>query len=254
MWRAESSAAAFNASSAYLTPWCSSNRGRRPAQDLDRLRHRGLDDVDLLEAARQRVVFLEDAAVFLVRGRADAAQLAVRERGLDQVRGVHDAARGRARADHRVDLVDEQDRARLLLDLGQHALQALLEIAAVLGARDQRAEVERVHRAVGEHVGHLAFDDQAREAFDQRRLADARLAHVQRIVLAAAAQDLDRALDLERATDQRIDLAFLRQLVEVGREFLERGGALGVALGLGLRLAALRPCAARLRTWRARAR
>ena len=36
--------------------------------------HRGFGDVDLLEAARQRVVLLEDAAVFLVGGRADAAQ------------------------------------------------------------------------------------------------------------------------------------------------------------------------------------
>ena len=72
---------------------------------------RRLDHVDLLEAARQRVVLLEDAAVFLVGRRADAAQLAVREHRLDQVRRVHDAARGGARADDRVDLVDEQDRA-----------------------------------------------------------------------------------------------------------------------------------------------
>ena len=43
--------------------------------------------------------------------------LAVRQQRLDQVRRVHHAARGRAGADHRVDLVDEQDRARLLLEL-----------------------------------------------------------------------------------------------------------------------------------------
>ena len=89
----------------------------QPAQDLDRLLDRRLDDVDLLEAPRQRVVLLEDAAVFLVGGRADAAQLAVGERRLDQVRRVHDAARGGAGADHGVDLVDEQDGARLLLEL-----------------------------------------------------------------------------------------------------------------------------------------
>jgi hypothetical protein len=63
------------------------------------------------------VVLLEDAAKFLIGGRADAAQLAVGEHRLDQVRGIHDAARGRAGADDRVDLVDEQDRARLLLEL-----------------------------------------------------------------------------------------------------------------------------------------
>ncbi len=209
--------------------------GAQAAQDLDRLGHRGLDHVDLLEAARERVVLLEDAAVFLVGGRADAAQLAIGQRGLDQVGGIHHPAGRRAGADHGVDLVDEQDRAGLLLDLGQHALQPLLEIAAVLGAGDQRAQVERVHGAVGQHVGHLALDDQPRQAFDQRGLADARLAHVQRVVLAAAAEDLHGALDLERAADQRVDAAFLRQLVEVGGVLLERGGAFRVALALGRR-------------------
>ncbi len=98
----------------------------------------------------------------------------------------------------------------LLLQLGDHRFQALLEIAAVLGAGDQRAHVERVDGAVGEHLGHLALDDQARQPFGDRGLADAGLADVQRIVLAAAAQDLDGALDLELAADQRIDAPFLR--------------------------------------------
>ena len=179
-------------------------------QDLDGLGHRGLDHVDLLEAPRERVILLEDAAVFLVGGRADAADLAVGEHRLDEVGGIHDAAGGGAGADHGVDLVDEQDRAGLLLQLRDHRLQALLEVAAVLGAGDQRAHVERVDGAVGQHLGHLALDDQARQPFGDRGLADAGLADVQRIVLAAAAQDLDGALDLELAADQRIDAPFLR--------------------------------------------
>src|SRR5262249_39108062 len=99
--------------------------------------HGGLDDIDLLEAARERVVLLEDAPVFLVGRGADAADLTVGEYGLDEVRGVHDAARGRARSDDRVNLVDEEDRAGLLLQLGDDALQTLLEITAVLGAGNQ---------------------------------------------------------------------------------------------------------------------
>ena len=42
------------------------------AQDLDRLLDRRLGHVDLLEAARQRAVLLENVAVFLVGGRTDA--------------------------------------------------------------------------------------------------------------------------------------------------------------------------------------
>src|SRR3546814_4277311 len=45
-------------------------------EDLDAVRHGWLDHVDLLEAAGQRAVLLEHAAVFLERGRTDAAQFA----------------------------------------------------------------------------------------------------------------------------------------------------------------------------------
>jgi hypothetical protein len=46
--------------------------------------------------------------------------------------------------DHGVQLVDEQDDlAFLLREIVEHALEALLELAAELGAGDQRAHVER---------------------------------------------------------------------------------------------------------------
>ncbi len=135
------------------------------------------------------------------------------------------------------------------LQLGQHRLEALLEVAAVLGAGDQRAEVERVDRAARQHLGHAALDDQPRQALDQRGLADAGLADVQRVVLAPAAQDLDRALDLELAADQRVDLALAGQLVQVRGVLLERRRGLAVALPLGLRrlLATRLPLVAGLR-------
>ena len=56
------------------------------------------------------------------------------------------------------------------------------------------------------------------------------------IVLAPAAQDLDGALHLERAPDQRIDLAVLGELVEVRGVLVERAAAsrLAIALVAGL--------------------
>ena len=62
------------------------------AQDLDAVLERRLVHVDLLEAADQRAVLLEVVAEFLVGGRADAAQVARRQRRLQQVRRVHRAA------------------------------------------------------------------------------------------------------------------------------------------------------------------
>ena len=113
------------------------------AQDRDRLLDRRLVDDDRLEAPLQRRVLLDVLAVLVERGRADRVQLAAGEHRLEQVRGVHRAL-GRPGADDRVQLVDEQDHPALgVLDLLEHGLEALLELAAELGAGDDRAEVER---------------------------------------------------------------------------------------------------------------
>ena len=149
-------------------------------------------------------------------------ELAARERGLQHVAGV-DRAFGLAGADHRVQLVDEDDRAAFVGgDVLQHGLQALLELAAVLGAREQRRHVERQHALVLERLGHFAVDDALRKAFDDGRLADARLADQHRIVLGPPLQDLDRAADLVVAADDGVELAVARARREVDRVLVER--------------------------------
>ncbi|KWT85240.1 hypothetical protein APY03_4043 [Variovorax sp. WDL1] len=192
-------------------------------QDVDRFLHGRLDHVDLLEATRQGRILLEDAAVLGEGGGADALERAAGQGGLQQVGCVQRPARGGAGTDQRMDLVDEEDRVRLVLERLEHALQALLEVAAVLGAGQQRAHVERVHVGLGQDLRHVALRDAPGQALGDRGLADAGLADQQRVVLAAAAQDLDHALDLVLAADQRIDLAVLRHLVEVLGELLQRG-------------------------------
>ena len=179
----------------------------QPAQDLHRILDRRLVDVDLLETADQRAVLLEVVAIFFISRRADAADIASGKRRLQQVRRIHRAARGGAGADHRVDLVDEQHRARRRLELGEHGLEPLFEIAAIARAGEERAHIEREDRGVLQHFRDFALHDAAREAFGDRGLADARIADIERIVLLAAAEDLDRAVDLMLAADQRIDLA-----------------------------------------------
>ena len=78
------------------------------AQDRDRVLHRRLVDEDGREAALERGVLLDVLAVLVERRRADAAELAAGEHRLQQVRGV-DRTLGRAGADDRVQLVDEED-------------------------------------------------------------------------------------------------------------------------------------------------
>ena len=125
--------------------------------------------------------------------------------------------------DHRVQLVDEQDDLSFLLgEVVQDRLQALLELATELGARNQRAHVERKDALAAQAFGHFVVDDALREAFDDGRLADAGLADQDRVVLRTALQDLDRAADLVVTTDDRVELALLCALRQVDGVLLER--------------------------------
>ena len=67
----------------------------------------GSSTMHRLEAALERGVLLDVLAVLVERRRADGAQLAAGEHRLEQVGGV-DRALGGARADDRVQLVEEQ--------------------------------------------------------------------------------------------------------------------------------------------------
>ena len=80
------------------------------AQDLQALLGRWLCDAHGLKAPLERRVLFNILAVFLKRRRTDDLQLTAAERGLEDVRRV-DRALGRARADDRVQLVDEEDDA-----------------------------------------------------------------------------------------------------------------------------------------------
>ena len=113
------------------------------AQDRDGVLDARLADVHRLEPALERGILLDVLAVFVERRGADDVQLAARQRRLEQVRCV-DGALGLPGADQRVQLVDEDDVAPRGVDqLLDHRLEPLLELAAVLGAGQQLADVER---------------------------------------------------------------------------------------------------------------
>ncbi len=202
-----------------------------PAQDADGVLDAGLIDKDRLETSLQRGVLLDVLAVLVQRGGADGVQLATRQHGLEHVGGVH-AALGRARADQRVHLVDEEDDLPLGLgDLLEHGLEPLLKLAAILGPGHQRTDVQRDQLLVAQTGGHVALDDALGQPFGDGRLAHARLADEHRVVLGAPAQDLDDAADLLVAADDRVELALARILGQVA-------AILGERLVLGLRVVA----------------
>ena len=184
--------------------------------------HRGFDHIHLLEAARQRSVFLENATVLGECRRTNALELPAGQRGLEQVRCVQRPPRCGTRTDQGVDLIDEENGVRLVFQSLEHALEALLKVATVLGTCQQSAHVQRIHHRLGQNFRHIVLGDAPCQALGNRGFAHASLTHQQRVVLAATAQDLDRALDLVVAPDQRVDLAVLGSLVQVLGVLLQR--------------------------------
>ena len=181
-----------------------------------------LIDRDGLESALECGVFLDVAAVLLERGGADHVQLAARQHRLEHVAGVHGAF-GRARAYDGVHLVDEQqDPAVGGLDLGEDRLEPFLELAAVLGAREQRAQVEAEYHLVAQALRHVAAVDALRQALDDGGLADAGIADEYRVVLGLPGQDLNHAADLGVAADDRVEPAGRSVRHEVPAVLLER--------------------------------
>ena len=199
------------------------------AQNGDGVLDVGLAHVDDLETALEGRVLLDVFAVLVERGGADSAQLAARQSRLEHVARV-DGALGRARTDDRVQFVDEEhDLPVRFLDFLEHGLEPVFELAAVLGAGQHRAEVERDDSLVAQALGHVAGDDAAGEAFDDSGLAHAGLADEHRIILCPAAEDLNDAANLLVAADDGVELAAAREIGEVLGVFFE-----GLELGFGI--------------------
>ena len=205
------------------------------SQDLDRILDARLLDIDGLEAALEGRVLGEVLAELLGRGGTDNLEGAAREHRLEHGARV-DGALGGTGTDDGVHLIDKQDDVVGLGCLLDHVLEALLELTAILGARNETRQVERPDILVHEVLGHVAGGDLLGQTLDDGRLAHAWIAQDERVVLGAARKDLHHALDFLFAADHRIEFAVARLLRKVGRELLKCIGTAPLLLG-GIRAA-----------------
>ena len=74
----------------------------------------------------------------------------------------------------------------------------------------QQPEIERAQRDILQGRRHVARGDAQRKTFNDRGLADARLAGEDRVVLAPPGENIDQLSDLEVAAEHRIDLPLPR--------------------------------------------
>ena len=203
-------------------------------ENRDRLLHRGRIDDHGLEAPFERTVLFHVSAVFVQRRGSDALQFTPRQRRLEHVRRV-DRTLGRTGSNQRVQLIDEQDDVAVAGDLVHDRLEALFELAPVLGPGDHGGHVQCKDAVFPEALGHLPAGDQLCQSFDDRRLPDSGLADQDRVVLFSPAEDLGDALDLGLAPDGRIQLPLACKSRQVAAEVIQRRR-------LGLLFAASRRC------------
>ena len=198
--------------------------------DLEGVLDRRLPDIHRLEAALEGSVLLDVFAVLLGSGRADDLDLAARKGRLKDRGGV-DGPLGRAGADHGVNLVDKEDVLLRLLELAHDLLHALLELAAILGAGDQRGHVKRPDLLSAQDIRHVARADKLRQPLNDGGFADTGIAQDKRIVLLTAGEDLHDALNLGVAADHGVEAALGRLLREVAPVLLEHRLVVGCSLG-----------------------
>ena len=139
---------------------------------------------------------------------------------------------GPAGADQRVQFVDEEDDVLGPADFVHDRLDALLELPAVLGAGDHHRQIEHDDPAVVQQFRHGAGDDHLGQPLDDGRLAHARLAQKNRVVLLPPAEDLDDPFDLVLSTDDRVKLPFAGQFGQIATEAVQRRGLALAVLAL----------------------
>src|SRR5262249_55884335 len=115
----------------------------------------------------------------------------------------------------------EENRVLFFREPIENLLDALFEVAAISRAGHERAKIEREDTRPLQDIRNLTLMDAQREPLSERRLSYTRLTNEQRVVLAAAAEHLHHPLDLERSSDERIDLSSSGARDEVRRVGLQ---------------------------------
>jgi len=125
-------------------------------------------------------------------------------------------------------------------DFFQHRFETIFELAAKLGAGDERAQIERNQAFLFESLRHIAVDDAQSQAFDDGGFADAGFADQYRVVFRAPRQDLNHPANFVVAADHRIELALARQIGQIAA-VLFQGLVLLLGIGIGDALGAANP-------------
>ena len=183
-------------------------------------------DQDGLEAAGQGGIFFKVFLIFVDSRGADALQIAAGQGRFEDVGRIHGAFDGTS-PNELMDFVDEEDDRVVLFNRVEDALDPFFKFTTVLGTGNDTGQIEGENALVQQAVGHIASDDALGQTFGDGRLADARGADEDRIVLGPAAEDLDDAADFLFPADDRVDFPLFGPFIKVAAELGQVAAILG---------------------------
>ena len=210
----------------------------QPIQNLDRIFGVGRIHNNRLEAAFERSILFDILAIFVDGGCPNALEFTTGKSRLKDVARIQ-ASFGTARAHNRMEFIDEQNNGTVdTLKFRNESLHAFLELSAVLGTGHHGGHIERHHTLVHQEFRNLLLDNLLSEPLDNRRLTDTRFADERRVVLLAAAKNLDQAFNFTATADNRIEFSLLRKRSQVATEMIQnRSLGAGLATNLLTRIA-----------------
>ena len=193
----------------------------KATQDRNGVFNRRLRDKYGLETARKSSILLDVLAVFIQRSSTNCTEFATSKCWLQDVTSVHRSL-GSAGAHDGMKLVDEEDNLAVRLGhLFYHALQAVLKLTAILCACYQGRHVKLNKLFVAQGAWNVARNNTLCQAFHDCGLTNTRFANKNRIVLGAAAQNLNGTTNLFDAANNWIKLSLTSKVSHVATVLLQ---------------------------------
>ena len=183
----------------------------------------GFGDINFGKTPGEGFVLVEKIAVFGVRCRSDAADIAPSQRRLEDVACIHAPAASAACSHQCMDLVDEDDRIGQGFELVNHPLEALFKISAKFRPSHQCPHLQRINSGIFEDFGDGTFGDPECQSLGDSGFAHTGFSDEEGVVLLAAHQRLHHPLDLFFPTNHRIDFVILCQCDQLNRKVIEIG-------------------------------
>ena len=145
-------------------------------QNLQRLFCRSRFYDDLLESALQSTILFYTLAIFVEGGGSDALDESTCQSWFHDVGSIH-ASFCTARANQRVDFIDENDDVRVSFQFLDDALDALLKLTSIFGAGNNACHVETQYSLVEEEGTLVALGNHLCQSFYDGTFAHARLTY-----------------------------------------------------------------------------